>query len=143
MSLRADHFDTVPCAERPARQHRKLAVSYFDRSPSGTRQCDASLPANNFDDFLQEEDVHALVRLALVEQKSLVIQMADRLSTVTFSGCGSNLLVNHDLAGHGGVYSLCTASWIIWEIYRGCPSRMLSDLLAFIPPETCRAGTIG
>lgn len=135
MSLRADHFDVVPCGERPARQHRKLAVSYFDPSPPA-QQRDTGLFPNSFVTRLREDAAHALVRQALIEQKSLVIQMADGLSTVTFSGCGSNLLVNHDLAGRGGIYSLCTASWVIWEIYRGCPSRMLSDLLSFIPPET-------
>lgn len=126
MSLRADHYDAAPAAAQGRQHLRLLPVRYAEP----LRLAQARPPLAN----LPENDAHALVRQALLERKTLVIGLADGLSSVSFSGNGVELLVEHDFgARHRGLHSLCTAGWIIWEIYRGCPSRVLGDLLTFLP----------
>ena len=125
MSIRADHYDAVPVLEKSP---RLLPISYTARRKDGV-----AFPSRATA-WLSENETHSYIRQAIIEQKTFTIQMADGLSAVTFSGRGSDLLVEHSYgAGHHGMHALCVGSWIVWEIFRGCPSATLSELLAYIP----------
>jgi hypothetical protein len=126
MSLRADHYDTAPVFHS---RERKLPIAYLDRSAlNGAKTI--SLSTLRF----SENEAHAYIRQAILEQKTLAIHMADGLSVVSFSGVGNDLLVEHSYGcGHRGTHALCVGSWIVWEIFRGCPSNTLGELLNYLP----------
>ncbi|MET0262474.1 MAG: hypothetical protein ABW223_06225 [Rariglobus sp.] len=126
MSIRADHYDTASGFQSI---ERTLPIAYSDR-----HQADTAVRTLHSTVHLCENEAHAYIRQAIFEQKTLAIRMADGLSVVTFSGLGSDLLIEHSYGSrHQGTHALCVGSWVVWEIFRGCPSKTLGELLTYLP----------